>query len=69
LFHEQLEKLVERGDVAIRKPTEPLQGCECTHEHLAMDNIYPPRNNYLTLNAVRWLLGYSTLVKTILGVM
>ena len=32
-----------------RKPTKPLQGCvcECTHEHLAMDNIYSPENNHL----------------------
>jgi len=49
LFPEQLGKMFERGDVAIRKPTKSLQGCvcECTHEHLAIDNIYTPKNNHL----------------------
>ena len=48
-FPKQLGKLVKGGDVAIKKPTKPLQSCTCerTHEHLVMDTICFPINNHL----------------------
>jgi len=71
LFPEQLKKLVKEGDVAIRKPTKPLEGCtcECTYEHLAWITFVPPKIIIWALNVVRWFSGSSTPVKTILGMM
>jgi len=41
LFPEQLRKLVEGGDVAVKKAIEPLQSCayERTYEHREIDGV------------------------------
>jgi len=58
LFLEQLGKLVEGGDMAIRKVIKPLQryACERTHEHLAMYGVCPSQDDHLGIERCKMAL-------------
>jgi len=69
LFSEQLREMVERGDVAIRKATKPLQSCACerTYEHLAMYGVCSSRNNHMGIERRKVTLGVFYARKNNLG--
>jgi len=59
LFTMQFEKLVKRGDVAIKEATKLLQCCACehTHEHLAMYGVCSSRNDHLAIERRKMAFG------------
>jgi len=59
LFSEQHKKLIEGGDVAVKKAIKALQSCACerTHEHLPMYGVYSSRNDHLGIECHKMALG------------